>query len=149
MFQTAVEKPVMNSSWTSWSKLENSRSVKSMSVQNSFCSLQVLPKHVVQTNRNKANCVKSFLLFLCAITHIFWYWKELSQVTIRVNQFEISFSSGILHHTYPMFYRVLLVNVSKTENTNSFSKTQFMVQRTEWIRNIWCCFPRISSIKGL
>ena len=91
MFQTAVEKPgwiryisIMNSLWTSLSKLENSCSVKSMSVQNSFCSLQLLPKHVVQTNRNKANCVKSSLLFLCAITHIFWYWKELSQVTIRV-----------------------------------------------------------------
>ena len=47
------------------------RSVKSMSVRNSFCSLQLLPKHVVQTNRNKANCVKSSLSFLCAIAHIF------------------------------------------------------------------------------
>ena len=52
-------------------------------------------------------------------------------MTIRVNRFEISFSGSILHHTYRMFYRVLLINVSKTGNTNSFSKTQFMVQRTE------------------
>ena len=66
-----------------------------MSVQNSFCSLQLLPKHVVQTNRNKANCVKFSLLFLCAITHKFWYWKELSQVTIRVNRFDMSFSGSI------------------------------------------------------
>ena len=121
------------------SKLESSCSVKSMSVQNSFCSLQLLPKHVVQTNRNKANCVKSSLLFLCAITHIFWYWKELSQVTIRVNRFEISFSSGILHHTYSMFYRMLLINVSERGNTSSFSF--FLVQRTGWIRNMWCYFP--------
>ena len=52
-------------------------------------------------------------------------------MTIRVNRFEISFSSGILHHTYRMLCRVLLINVSKTGNTNSFPKTQFMVQRTE------------------
>ena len=52
-------------------------------------------------------------------------------MTIRVNRFEISFSGSILYHTYPTFYRVSLVNVSKTGNTNSFSKTQFMVQRTE------------------
>ena len=44
--------------------------MKSVSVQNRFCSLQLLPKHVVQTNRNEANCLKSSLLFLCAITHI-------------------------------------------------------------------------------
>ena len=30
-----------------------------------------------------------------------------------------------------MFYNVLLINVLKTGNTNSFSKTQFMVQRTD------------------
>ena len=48
-------------------------------------------------------------------------------MTIRVNRFEISFSSSILHHIYLMFYRVLLINVSKTGNINSFSKTQFMV----------------------
>ena len=52
-------------------------------------------------------------------------------MTIRVNQLEISFNSGILNHTFPMFYRVLLINVSKTGNTNSFSKIQFMVQGTE------------------
>ena len=56
---------------------------------------------------------------------------ELYQVTITVNRFEISFSGSILHHTYGMIYRVLLINVSKTGNTNSFSKTQFMVHRTE------------------
>ena len=54
---------------------ENACSVKSVSVQNSFCSLQLPSKHVVQTNRNKANCLKSSLLFFCAITHLFWYWK--------------------------------------------------------------------------
>ena len=52
-------------------------------------------------------------------------------MTIGVNRFEISFSSSILHHTYRMFYRVLLINVSKTGNTNGFSKTQFMVHRIE------------------
>ena len=52
-------------------------------------------------------------------------------MTIRVNRFDISFSSGILHHAYGMFYRVLLTNVSKTGNTNRFSKTQFMVLLTE------------------
>ena len=52
-------------------------------------------------------------------------------MTIRINRFEMSFSGGILHHTYGMFYRVLLIIVSKTGNTNSFSETQFMVQRTE------------------
>ena len=79
-----------------------------MSVQKCFCSLQLLPKHVVQANRNKANRVKSSLLLLCAITHIFRYWKESSQVTIRVNRFEISFSGSSLHHTYRIFYRVSL-----------------------------------------
>ena len=45
-------------------------------------------------------------------------------MTIRVNRFETSFSSSILHnHTYRIFYRVLLINVSKTGNTKSFSKT--------------------------
>ena len=49
-------------------------------------------------------------------------------MTIRVNRFEISFSGSILHnHTYRMFYRVLLINVSKTGNTNSFSKTIYDV----------------------
>ena len=52
-------------------------------------------------------------------------------MTIRVNRFEISFGSSILHHSYPVFYRVLLINVSKTGNTNSISETQFIVQRTE------------------
>ena len=52
-------------------------------------------------------------------------------MTVRVNRFEMSFSSSILHHTYRMFSRVSLINVSKSGNTNSFSKTQFMVQRTE------------------
>ena len=52
-------------------------------------------------------------------------------MTIRVNRFEISFSGSILHPTYRMFHRVLLINISETGNTNSFSKTQFMVQRTE------------------
>ena len=52
-------------------------------------------------------------------------------MTIRVNRFEISFGSSILHHTYRMFYRVLLINVLKTGNTNSFSETQFLVHRTE------------------
>ena len=50
-------------------------------------------------------------------------------MTIGVNRFETS--GSILHHTYHMFYRVLLINVSKTGKTNNFSKTQFMVQRTE------------------
>ena len=46
-------------------------------------------------------------------------------MTIRVDRYEISFGSSILHnHTYRMSYRVLLINVSKTGNTNSFSKTQ-------------------------
>ena len=67
---------------------------------------------------------------MCDYTYIL-ILKELSQVTIRVNRFEISFSSSILHHTYRMFYRVSLINVSKTRNANSFSETQFMVQRTE------------------
>ena len=53
-------------------------------------------------------------------------------MTIRVNKFEIS--SSIFHHTCSMFYRVLLINVSKTGNTNNFSKTEFMVQRTKLIR---------------
>ena len=52
-------------------------------------------------------------------------------MTIGVNRFEISFSSSILHHTYRMFYRVSLINVSETGNTSSFSKTQFVVQGTQ------------------
>ena len=60
----------MNTSETFLSTLENTCSVKSVSVQNNFCSLQLLPKHVVQTNRNEANCLKSSLLLLCAIIHI-------------------------------------------------------------------------------
>ena len=40
-----------------------------------------------------------------------------------------------------------MINVSKTGNTKSFSETQFMVHRIEWIRNILCYFPRISSIR--
>ena len=58
-------------------------------------------------------------------------------MTITVNRFEISFSSVMLDHIYHMFYRVLLINVSKTGNTNSFSKMQFMVHRSEWIGNIY------------
>ena len=46
-------------------------SVRSVSVHNSFCSLQLLPKHVVQTNGNKAYCLKSSLLFsMCDYTYI-------------------------------------------------------------------------------
>ena len=77
MFQTALEKlgwiryiSAMNISLVCLSICENACSVKSVSVQNSFCSLQLLPKHVVQTNRSEDNCLKSSLLFLCAITHI-------------------------------------------------------------------------------
>ena len=81
-------------------------------------------------------------IFMC----IFWYWKELPQVKIRVN--EISFGSSVLHnHTCRIFYRVFMINVSKTGNTKTFSKAQFMVRRTEWIRNISCYFPQISSIR--
>ena len=49
--------------------------VLSVSVQNSFCSLQLLPKHVVQTNRNKANCLKSSLL--CTIYTLITHWEKL------------------------------------------------------------------------
>ena len=42
-----------------------------MSVQNSFYSLQLLPKHAVQTNRNKANCLQSSLLFFVWL-HIYF-----------------------------------------------------------------------------
>ena len=53
-------------------------------------------------------------------------------MTIRVNRFEgLSFSGGLFHHIYHMSYRASLINVSKVGNTNSFSKTQFMVQRIE------------------
>ena len=50
---------------------------------------------------------------------------------IRVN--EISFgSSSILHnHIYGIFYGGVMINVSKTGKTTNFSKTQFMVHRTE------------------
>ena len=49
---------------------------------------------------------------------------------IRVN--EISFGSSVLHnHTYRIFYRGVMINVSKTGNTKSFSETQLMVHRTE------------------
>ena len=58
-------------------------------------------------------------------------------MTIRVNRFEISFSGSILHiHTYSYILQGVMIDVSKTENTKSFSKTQFMVHRTEWIRNM-------------
>ena len=85
MFQTAVQDEFAIFQQLKFLKrlsiFENDCSVKSVSVQNSFCSLQHLPKHVVQTNENKGNCLKSSLLFLCGITHIFWNWKELSQLT--------------------------------------------------------------------
>ena len=49
---------------------------------------------------------------------------------IRVN--EISFGGSILHnHTYRIFYGGVMINVSKTGKTTNFSKTQFMVHRTE------------------
>ena len=41
----------------------------------------------------------------------------------------------------------VMINVSKTGNTKSFSKAQFMVHRTERVRNILCYFPQISSIR--
>ena len=53
-------------------------------------------------------------------------------MTIRVNRFDISLSSSILHHTCRIFYRVpVMINVSKTGNSESFPGTQFMVHRTE------------------
>ena len=77
MFQTAVEKlgwtryiSTINTSYACVSTCENAWSVKSVSVQNSFCSLQLLPRYVVQTNRSEANCLKSSLLFLCVITQL-------------------------------------------------------------------------------
>ena len=36
-----------------------------------FAACDLCPKHALQTNRNKANCLQSSLLFLCAITHAF------------------------------------------------------------------------------
>ena len=70
MFQTAVEKlgwiryiSAINNSLACLSACEYAWSVKSVSVQN---SLQTLPKHMVQTNRSEVNCLKSYLLFLCA-----------------------------------------------------------------------------------
>ena len=48
-------------------------------------------------------------------------------MTIKVNRFEISFS-GI---NLPYILQGVMINVSKTGNTSSFSKTQFMVQRAE------------------
>ena len=75
--------------------------------------------------------------FLCVIAHVvFWYWKELSQVSLRVSRFQTSFSSGIMHnHT--------------VYSTGCHDKclTQVMVHRTEWKRNTFCYFPRISSIR--
>ena len=47
---------------------------------------------------------------------------------IRVN--EISFGGSVLHnHTYIL--QGVMINVSKTGNTKSFSEAQFMVHRTE------------------
>ena len=43
----------------------------------------------------------------------------------------------------PYILQGVMINVSKTGSTESFSKTQFMVHRTERIRNILCYFPRI------
>ena len=41
-----------------------------------------------------------------------------------VHKTKVSFKHFvILHHTYRIFYRALLIKVSKTGNTNSFSKT--------------------------
>ena len=71
MFQTAVEKlgwiryiSTTNNSKACPSTCEYAWSVKAVPVQNSFCSLQLLPKHVVQTNRSDANCLKSHLYLL-------------------------------------------------------------------------------------
>ena len=76
MFQTAVEKlgwiryiSTIHNSKACLSTCKYTWSVKSVSVKKSFCSLQLLPKQVVQTNRSEANCLKSSPLFLCAITH--------------------------------------------------------------------------------
>ena len=41
----------------------------------------------------------------------------------------------------------VMINISKTGNTKSFSEAQFMVHRTELIRNILCYFPRIPSMR--
>ena len=51
-------------------------------------------------------------------------------MTIRVNRFDISFSSSILPHIYGI-YSTGCYDVSKTGNTKSFFKTQFMVHRTK------------------
>ena len=42
--------------------------------------------------------------------HIFWYWKELSQVTIIINRFEISFGGSILYnHTNRMIIQGVMM----------------------------------------
>ena len=77
MFQTAVEKlgwiryiSMINNSEACLSTCEYAWSVKSVSVQNSFCSLQLLPKHVVQIKRSEANCLKVFpFIFMCDYTY--------------------------------------------------------------------------------
>ena len=57
---------------------------------------------------NTKPIVLSLPFYFYVRLHIFWKWKELSEVTIRVNRFEMTFSSSILHnHTYRIFYRML------------------------------------------
>ena len=49
-------------------------------------------------------------------------------MTVRVNRFETSFSGSILHNH---ILQGVMINVSKTGNTKSFSKTQLMLHRPE------------------
>ena len=54
-------------------------------------------------------------------------------MTIRVNSFDISFTSGIIFTLsyLPHILQGVRINVSKMGNTESFSKTQFMVHHAE------------------
>ena len=72
--------------------------------------------------------------------------RNCLKVKIRVNEIyhlEETFCIIIL----TIYSAGVVINVSKTGKTKSFSETQFMVHRTERIRNILCYFPRISSMR--
>ena len=121
--------PTIKISLTSLSIFENNCSVKSVSVQNSFCSLQLLPKHVVQTNRNKVNCLKSSLfIFMCDYTYILILKRIVSSDQLIGVRYHLVVAFCII---IPYNLQDVMINVSKTENIESIS-TPFNVGSVLW-----------------
>ena len=118
---------------------ENNRSVKSVSMQNSFCSLQLLPKHVVQTNK-----VFPFI-FMCDYTYILILKGIVSSDQLI----------GVRYHLVVAFCIIILTVYStgcydkcfkNVEHQKLFSGTIYGAPNRV-NKKYMVLFPRISSIR--